>query len=198
MEEPELRAKLVDLLVARQRYRDANPITVNPFTLEPGFKPPDVYPPPASQAAIQDFERTYTCELPDDLKAWLLITNGPAGFFGLDTAQKGCRISEVWSYFPELRNRNWIPVGRDGFGNYYVAMPNQTEASPVAFFESIGSYVAYIAASDVLHFALFELLEGEQLNQGGTPWPFDRDYVLGMDPDIEQVLSEYPLPWNCD
>lgn len=49
-------------------------------------------------------------ELPDDVKAWLRITNGAPGFFGIGWAQKGCNMEDLWQLWPELPAKGWIPI----------------------------------------------------------------------------------------
>ena len=191
--------RIVELLEERRAYREAHPITRDPFTLKPGFRAVDAYPPGASQRAIGAFEKKYNCKLPDDLRAWLRITNGAAGYLGVDTAERGSRISEIWESYPDWKKSNWIPIARDDFGNYCVALADKSTTSPVAFFEGIGSeYPRYLVGSDVLHFVLLKLLEFKDVAPGSStsPWPFGREYVLKLDPSIEHLNIGVPLAWD--
>jgi hypothetical protein len=106
---------------------------------------------------------------------------------------------------------------RYGSGNFYV----QPACEAVCFVEVIHSLntVAYVVASDMLHFALFILedrlglhqqlaeskgidirLPKTRLRRGGppaknNPWPFNREYMLARNPGLKSVQG-LPLAWH--
>lgn len=173
----------------------------HPLSGKPGFFILDPYPPGASDAELTAFAVRAGIALPPDLTAWLKITNGAPGFFGVKPAQKGCELDEILDLIPKWKLLQWIPVGYDEHGNYYVKVLTQGKdaAAPICFVSGVNTdELQYAVASDVLHFAEFKLeLAGAQCEGTYCGWPFDRSYMLWKDPDLEHV-SDVPLPWNVD
>lgn len=148
--------KLRELL--RSRSENSKKVTsrINPFSLETGFEPLDPYPPPATESEIQSFCESIGVDFTTDIKEWLKISNGPAGFFDINWAQKGCRIEEVWLDYPDWKRNGWVPIARDGFGNFYLKSVDRLRESPVCFVEALQSdKMAYAVASNALQFARF-------------------------------------------
>jgi len=75
-------------------------MSVHPVTLEPGFVPPDSYPPGASDSVIDAFVRRTGTTLPKDIQTWLAISDAPSGFLGIGSSQ-GERIEDIWKLFPD-------------------------------------------------------------------------------------------------
>jgi len=194
--------RLVALMEARRAsYEEfAAGRTLNPLTGQPGFPRRDPYPPGASNAELDAFSKRTGIELPDDVRAWLRITNGATGYFGIAPTQEGCDIEEMWSLAPEWQQRGWIPVGVDAYGNYYVRVSqgDDDSANAVCFVEGTNrDKLAYAAATDTLHFATFSLKECIVLNVGREHgWPFDESLVLSQDPGLAEVTVA-PLPWDA-
>lgn len=221
----DLHSRLIELLNRRQkasdewwRGRKTNPLSGKP--LKKGDRP-DVFPTGATDRQLDKFSARTGVTLPSGLREWLKITNGAAGFFGVPPVQRGCSIEELWGFRPDWKDRAWIPIGRDDFGNYYVQlapMASNAAIQPVVFVEAIGDSV-YVVASDALHFALFRLEEGfgihEELAKSKGleaffpraklrrdapklamhPWPFSKKYMLFRDPRLAYVEG-LRLPWK--
>jgi hypothetical protein len=94
--------------------------------------------------------------------------------------------------FPAWRALGWIAVAGDGCGNYYVLMTDR-QGAPVGFVETMSSVteVDYLTASSLNTFLREMLLD--QANPTG--WPFDRDYIARVDPDL---LDMSPNPFDVD
>jgi hypothetical protein len=136
--------------------------------------------------------------LPDDIKEWLRITNGAAGFFGLDPAYRDRNIEGVWQAVPYLHQEGWIPVGNDAFGNYYVRVVSESGGRSGVFHVegTMADELAYVVASDTLHLAEFVLEEREVLNSGKTyGWPWDKSFVLSKDPELRHIEGAR-FPWE--
>lgn len=154
-------------------------------------------------ATLQDiraFEVEYGVSLSQDVVDWLLVTNGVnCGPDGLNGVSGPMMLGTLIAFqdHPAWRTRNWFPVARDGFGNFYVSYPIEgyDRRRPVCFIDMIKDPYRpnYLVASSVWHFVYFLLRE----ELGDERWPFDREYVLGQDPGIE-LFSEVPMPWHSD
>ncbi|TWT45027.1 hypothetical protein RAS1_14480 [Phycisphaerae bacterium RAS1] len=87
-----------------------------------------------------------------------------------------------------------MPVSSNGCGSYY-GVPTQNDFGdgyPVLFFdhEIDFDHPQYVVSSAIEMFVQF-MLEKEL---GETLWPFDKAYVLEIDPQIVRVRGA-PLPW---
>lgn len=172
---------------------------VNPFSFDKTYVVPNPYPPPVSQKELDEFYRDTGISLSTDVIAFLQISNGAPGFFGIRNAQKICNLENLWEDFPEWKRQSWLPVGRDTFGNYYIKPVIENSQSPICFVEGTDSNILrYAVASDMLRFALFKLEEQlcPQSDANALGWPFDREYVLKRDPELSAYEDAYPLPWN--
>jgi hypothetical protein len=71
---------------------------------------------------------------------------------------------------------------------------NTNEGEAVYFIDAAANSegLDYAVASNVWRFLWF-LLEREM---GKKDWPFSRDFVLSVDPDIVRCAAA-PLPWNA-
>jgi hypothetical protein len=135
--------------------------------------------------------------LPDDLRDWLKLANGPCvgpgGLYGIRPPRPYLDIESVLARESGWKERGWIPIAGDGCGNFYV-VPTQGEFGngyPVFFVDmSFPDEPCYIVASDIGHFLLF-LLEDELEKQD---WPFDETYVVKSDPNIRSYKG-IDLPW---
>lgn len=163
--------------------------------------PEEVLPEGASDGDCDAFEQRTGIRLPDDVRQWLQVTNGPCvgpgGLFGIRPRRAHLDIERYFGMFPSWQRQKWIPVAGDGCGNYYV-IPTQGEygrGNPVLFVDASSTYdtPSFIVASDIGHF-LVGLLEKEI---GMNGWPFDENYVTKTDAEITRFVGT-PLPWTVD
>ena len=137
--------------------------------------------------------------LPDELREWLKLSNGPCvgpgGLYGIETYRKHLDIEMYLALFPSWRTKGWIPIAGDGCGNHYVVATRQEygEGFPVLFVDcgNDPESPAFIAASSIGHFLKF-LLEKELRVSGG---PFDEVRVVQADPEIRRFQGVAP-PWE--
>jgi len=99
--------------------------------------------------------------------------------------------------YPLWPDKKWLPVAGDGCGNTYVliADPSDPLYLSVCFIDSAEpDMISYIVASGIWYFIQFliEKEKGEELH-----WPFDKEYVSSIDPDMLE-LEPTLLPWNLD
>lgn len=135
-------------------------------------------------------------EIPLQLKEWLQVCNGttagPGGIFGTGTDREYLNIEFYIEIYPVWRELDWIPVGGDGTGNYYILATGRHEVGfhAVFFVDMMDNWLhpSYCVASDLFHFLQF-LMESEL---GARGWPFDRKYVESRDPNISASTM---LPW---
>lgn len=195
-----LHDRLLELLQHRKettethrRVLKCHPLTGRPLNLD---SLPDPFPKGATERQLDKFSVRTGVALPNQLREWLKITNGAAGFYGVSPARRDPEA--IWALRPYWKQRLWIPVADDGFGNYYVQLcPQASDFSiqPVCFVEAIGDDdVAYVVASDMLRFALF-YLEQETMVPTGPSWPFNKKYMLSKDAQLEKV-TDLPMPWD--
>jgi hypothetical protein len=194
-----------------------------PFTGKPRAASflPDAFPAGASERKLNSFSRRTGVEVPISLRKWLKITNGAGGFFGIRPRRKDDDIEHAWEFWGDMKGRGWIPVARDDFGNLYVQLfPDRTPGvEPVCYVEVVGRDISHVVASDMLHFALFNLEDTFGIHQElakskgleafvpraklvrGAPklpiiaWPFNKKYMLFRDPRIAHV-ENLPMPWK--
>lgn len=196
-----IKSKLVKLLETHRRESvDAfKGVLVHPVTLKPGFVPPDPYPPGAPDSVMDAFVRRTGATLPKDIQSWLAISDAPPGFLGIG-ASNGERIEDIWKLFPDWQRRGWLPVARDGFGNFYVRLGGESDktSSAVCFVKGLSpERLVYVVATDTLHLAEFLLEEKSAINRDKTyMWPFDAGFVSSKDPGIKRVTVA-PLPWSA-
>lgn len=147
-----------------------------------------------------DFQRRTGLELPEDVKSFLRITNGPCvgpgGLYGIRPIRSNLAINSVLSGRPEWEKRKWIPIAGDGCGNQYLLATAQEfgPGFPVFFVDVIRepNLPTYIVGSEIGRFLIF-LLEREL---GEKRWPFNKEYVTQNDPAIVR-FSGLPLPWEA-
>jgi hypothetical protein len=151
----------------------------------------------ATREAILQFTRRTGAKMPSALCDWLAVVNGarigPGGVLGIRPDDPGCDIECLWKVYPEWRNFGWIPIAGDGCGNYYVVSAH-IPAGPVFFIDAVTNHLtlAYVVASGIWEFFRFLF----QSDLGETAWPFQRDFVVGIDPKIEATMGA-PMPWNA-
>ena len=170
--------------------------------------------PSAKEEYFEQFMVEYGFSIPSTLADYLRISNGawiyPNGVYGIYTEDERLDIRKMFEYFPEWLERKWIPISSDGCGCYNVmdAGYNQTEHQPI-FFIDCSDYVKpdYIVASNMWTYIYFHI-EQELRDEENPPpefphmsepslWPFNKEYVLSVDPDIEKITA-YPIPWEVD
>jgi len=157
--------------------------------------------PPNEQAAagttgdaISAFERRTGLVVPASLAEWLRFANGacvgPGGLLGIRPQRASLDIEGVLRSYPLWKENGWIPVASDGCGNYYVV--NTRETDVVYFIDTASNMhrLSYAVSSGHWRFLWF-LLARELGNKG---WPFSKEYVLSIDPEILKCTSA-PLPW---
>jgi hypothetical protein len=189
--------------------------------------PPDaVIPEGASEEECDAFEQRTGIDLPQDVRSWLMLSNGPlvgpGGLYGIRTPKSFLDIESQLHSYPQWKTEKWVPVAGDGCGNYYLVNTQGEfgEGHPVFFIDTIASkdLPSHIVASDIGHF-LIGILEQEldsqnrhelaglshaELCAGGSPleqftgrWPFDEHSTIEFDPHI----LDFPgltLPWMTD
>ena len=181
---------------------------------------------PVTDADLEGFVRDIGMPVPDDLRAWLKMANGPSvppRLFGLRTRSD---IESILEIHPNWKMKKWIPIGNDGCGNYYV-VPTQQEFGagfPVMFIDtmewsetptylvasSVGAFLKFFLESEIILSELVPLYKtmldegawGNRLaigiNDPRRPkWPFDKQYVVERDPGILGFSKEL-LPWEVD
>jgi hypothetical protein len=216
-----IRDRIHELLLVVKRDFDAGlgALTVHPITGKPLRKNDLISPVPdgATERQLNSFSRRTGVALSTSLREWLKITNGAAGFYGVRPTPPGSDIETVWESYPDLRSRGWLPVARDDFGNIYV----QPGCDVVCFVDVLRSTnaVAYVAASDMLYFALFYLEDrlGLHLDLAKSmginlafpkarlrraagspainPRPGNRKYMLLRNPELKLVQG-LPFLWE--
>jgi len=187
--------------------RNVHPLTGRP--LKPTDRT-DPFPPGATEQQLRTFSKRTGIQLPSGLAEWLRITNGATGFYGIEPVDQRRNVEQIWSVRPAWRNRAWLPVADDGFGNYYVQLCHYDRGAvqPVCFVEGIGDdNTEYVVASGTLRFALFYLEDSFGIHQQqakltfgitriGHPWPFSKRYMSSRDPALCSI-TDLPLPWEA-
>jgi cell wall assembly regulator SMI1 len=161
--------------------------------------PEDSIPGGVSDGDLAKLEKRLGFPLPDSVRDWLKVSNGPCvgpgGLFGVRPKRKHLDIESYFKMFPAWKPKGWIPIAGDGCGNYYVIPANQDfgKGFPVVFIDTGESAdePAYIVSSDIEHF-LISLLECELGSEG---WPFDERVVMRNDPHITRFRG-VSLPWE--
>jgi cell wall assembly regulator SMI1 len=163
--------------------------------------PGEALPGGISDSECDAFEQRTGIRLPDEVRQWLKVSNGPCvgpgGLYGIRPQRSHLDIETFLEMFPSWRTRKWIPVAGDGCGNYYV-IPTQAEYGsgyPVLFVDtnSTSDTPSFIVASNIGHF-LVSLLEKELGREG---WPFNESYVTKADPEITRFVG-VSLPWTAE
>lgn len=188
----------------RERVKK-NPI--NPFTLKP-LEPDEVQlevPAGASDYQLRKLSKKLGVKIPDDLKMWLKLTNGPSGFFGIDTLKDFDNILwQVKEYYPSWPSRGLIPVAKDECGcTYAVSLRfRSTLGSAIVFMDLAGDggEPQYVVASNMLSFVEISLFEDEipprSTFQSCGGWSAaKKTYVLSKDPAIFTV-NGIPCLWE--
>ncbi len=168
----------------------------HPLSGKPGFCRPDPYPDGVSSDAVQKFSRRIGIPIPSDVQEWLSITNAAPGYFGVCPRDDSDSMEWIIELNPDWKRLSWLPVARNEFGDYYIRKCDSEETAICMVEGTNSSILQYAAASDILHFARFDLEERVALNRNETyPWPFDKEFVLSKDPDLAKVTIA-PLPWD--
>lgn len=147
---------------------------------------------------IESLERKHGLALPDDLKKWLLAFNGapigPGGVFGVGDIPRHLSIDHYFGLYPEWRDAGFVPIAGDGCGGYFVIDSRVPSGFPVHYVDPHEDSLQpqYAVASNLFSFLRFLLLR----EMGETRWPFDREYVLDLDPNLSS-LGKVVLPWDA-
>lgn len=115
----------------------------------------------ASAERIAEYERELGFALPDDFKAWVMLTNGPTiwtdtgHYYGVAGALNGA-IDTEFEMIPAWREKRWIPICSDASGCYF-AMATGGEFGkgyPILYFDIDKGFrkPTCIEASDLQHF----------------------------------------------
>lgn len=156
----------------------------------------------AEEWKLRAFEARTGLQLPPALRRWLKFINGaaigPGVVYGLGSRRHSygpADIGEILDRRPSWIERGWIPVGSDGFGNYYVlaTRPEDGPGTPVLFVEPINDpdIPSYVVASDLFRFLRFYFRK----DLGEQGWPCDPDKVLPDDPALS-AYSRHPKCWE--
>lgn len=162
--------------------------------------PGESLPSPVTVEAIAEFESNTKLRLPDGLRRWLLVTNGPCvgpgGVMGIGVRRQSFDIEKLLGLHPAWREKGWLPVAGDGCGNYFLVVSNNDfgVGEPVIFVEALQGETApaFISASDTWYFLRF--LFKKELSQ--SKWPFNEAEVMRDDPAIA-AFRGISMPWGC-
>ena len=149
--------------------------------------------------SINEFESRTGLTVPAALREWLRYSNGPAlgagGMLGVRTSQMSDDIECKYRRRPDWLERGWIPIARDGCGNYYVIATREQDGpgNPVFFLDRQDGLIepSYVVASGLWTFLRFYL----QHDLGESGWPFDPSKVLREDPALAHYTT-VPKPWE--
>lgn len=150
----------------------------------------------AEEYQLDAFAVTNGFPLPVGVREWLMYTDGPCiGFGGIHGLRD---YKRTFGILPEFQERQWLPLGTDGCGDYYVLALNSEDLPlhPVYFIDSIREGYekpSYVVASGFWRFLWF--MFKHELGERG--WPFNKGYVLAHDPDIATIKSAV-LPWDAE
>ena len=159
----------------------------------PGERIPDGL----AQIEIDSIECRIGFQLPSLFRKWLMTTNGPCvgpgGIVGAKTPRELQNLESIYDLHPNWKINRWVPVAGDGCGNYYLLLANQRDVSPVVFVDVMkdSNKPTFIVGSNLWKFFLFLFLS----ELGESRWPFDREEVLKIDPQI--ASTPFLLPWNA-
>lgn len=178
---------------------------LNPFTRKP-YGPGELIvdvPKGASQLQLSKLQELVEGELPEDLAMWLRLTNGPAGFFGIESPREEDDILLILKKYPDWGTRGLIPVARDSNGCFYAQSTahHSSLGCPVVFMDlpDNGSTPRYLCASNMIKFAEFKVREyciaEPELSGEIKKWPVDRDFMMREDPALFGVSG---LPYFSD
>ncbi len=149
---------------------------------------------------LEPFEQRTGLKVPTNLRDWLTTCNGPCvgpgGVYGIEPEREAFDIEQLMRLRPIWLEKGWIPVAGDGCGNCYV-VPSRNDfgvGEPVVFVDTMedDGVPAYIVASDIWRFLKFLFMQ--ELSETG--WPFEREEVSHLDPDILN-FGGVALPWNA-
>lgn len=171
---------------------------VKQLVLQVPAPPGEQLPSGTTEDAISAFRRRAGIDVPVALRNWLQHVNGPCigpgGLLGIETGRPSLDIEMVLNWYPQWRERGWLPVASDGCGNYYVL--NTVERSgPIYFVDtaSDANHLSHVVGSNLWTFLWFLL--GNEISKTG--WPFSEEYVVLHDPEIVMCTAA-PCPWQID
>ena len=161
----------------------------------------------ASDVEIDAFSARTGVPVPNELRDWLRLCNGPiVGPGGTYSLKK---MEQMYQWHPEWKEKGWIKVADDGCGDPYVLDTSTKigDTHPVYFIdhETYEGEADYVVASSLWTFLRFLLradLESQEAVQHGlhyeSLWPFNKHFVLMDDPALAQYKGSVPLAWEVD
>jgi hypothetical protein len=164
--------------------------------------PGEMLPAGVTDIEIDAFTQRTGLPVPQELREWLHFTNGPCigpgGIYGILPRRRHLDIESVYGLYSGFKHKQWLPLGTDGCGNFFVLALNSepTGIRPVYFVDvhqgTSHELPTYAVASELWLFLRF-LFRAEL---GNTSWPFDASAVLANDTELASVTGA-PLPWNA-
>ena len=162
--------------------------------------PEDAIPHGAADEHLAQFETTSGITIPNLLREWLTIANGPCvgpgGLVGINTKRDSQDAASILENYPEWQEKGWFPVAGDGCGSYYVVATRNDygDGEPVLFIDvnEDSSQPAFLAASNTWAFIRFLLRK--ELNE--SRWPYSESEVVRDDPQITSFVG-VSLPWEA-
>lgn len=149
----------------------------------------------AGDVQIDKFAERVEFLIPDQLRSWLKIADGV--FIGNQQMLSLLEIESIYEYQNDWREKMWIPIATDGTGNTYIIPVGEEYGMgyPVFFYDCYDDFEnpSYIVASDLAHFLEFFMEDELRIT---TLWPFNKEYVIGKDPDIIN-FPKLTLPWEA-
>src|SRR4051812_31301894 len=121
----------IDIMIDVQRIRELLKKVPRP--------PGEPIPYGLTDTDCEQFEERTGIPLPEDLRTWLKITNGPCvgpgGLYGIRPQRQELDIEGILNLVPSWATHKWIPIGADGCGNFYIIPTNAEFGSgfPVLF-----------------------------------------------------------------
>ncbi|MFG0285954.1 MAG: SMI1/KNR4 family protein [Phycisphaerales bacterium JB039] len=153
---------------------------------------PDVIPrQPLSDHELTHFEREFRLTLPEQLVAWLKLSNGillSGGYlYPLDGDSSADSIAQSIREHPEILGSGMLPVAGDGCGNHY-AMLLKDPRQPIVYVQlEEPDTPAFVVASSIWALVQFFLLND-------TRWWTDKEWALQVDPAVAE-FAPLGLRW---
>lgn len=151
---------------------------------------PDGPHPGITRIESTDYFTNLGIQAPSEYLEWLEVSNGAyvdSQFLtGIATGDH-LDMEMIYARFPNWVNAGFIPVAGDGLGNFYAIETREKYGSgqPIVFFDHEESMEtpSFIVASRFPIF-LAEFIDKETNHD--SPWPYSKEAVLQIDPEIEQ------------
>ena len=153
---------------------------------------PDVTPrQPLGDRELARFEREFRLTLPEQLVAWLKLSNGivlSGGYlYPLDSGPSADSIAQSIREHPEILGSGMLPVAGDGCGNHYAMLLTHPR-QPIVYVQlEEPDKPAFVVASSVWALVQFFLLDDKR-------WWTDKNWVLQIDPAVAE-FAPLGLRW---